>query len=209
MMEVNSQTNVFHKGLDIDSDVSMLGEGKYRYAENIRFVTNNNGTTGVLQNIDYVRKYTIGIPKDETILGTSNTLLYNKELKTTYEVGIVVTKKYINNLPYNTIYVVSGFDSVDLATTPVVRGYLDIEKNVNIVTNYESATVSNIYITDGNSPIKVINIEEQLQIINSAGLKEISDPTRFDITPGSVLIPFHYESTVNGVLPAGAVQYAY
>jgi hypothetical protein len=47
-MELNSQTNVFHRGLDMDSDVSMLPEGKYRYAENIRFVTNDNGTTGVL-----------------------------------------------------------------------------------------------------------------------------------------------------------------
>ena len=209
MIEINSQTNVFHKGLDVDSDVAMLGEGKYRYAENIRFVTNNNGTTGVLQNIDYVRKYTIGIPQDETILGTSNTLLYDKEKKSTYEVGVVVTKKYLNGLPYNTIYVVQGFDSVDLETLPVVKGYLDIEKNVNIVTNYESSNVSNIYITDGSSPIKVINIEEQLSLIRSNGITEISDPTRFDITPGSVLIPFHYECTVNGVLPAGAIQYAY
>lgn len=209
MIEINSQTNVFNRGLDIDSDVSQLGEGKYRYAENIRFVTNNNGTTGVLQNIDYVRKYTIGIPQDETILGTSNTLLYDWEKKSTIEVGIVVTKKYVNRLPYNTIYVVSGFDSVDLETRAVVKGYLDIEKNVNIVTNYESSNVSNIYITDGTSPIKVINIEEQLSLIKSSGIKEISDPTRFDITPGSVLIPFHYESTVNGVLPAGAIQYAY
>ena len=131
--------------------------------------------------------------------------MYDWEKKSTIEVGIVVTKKYVNRLPYNTIYVVSGFDSVDLETRAVVKGYLDIEKNVNIVTNYESSNVSNIYITDGTSPIKVINIEEQLSLIKSSGIKEISDPTRFDITPGSVLIPFHYESTVNGVLPAGAI----
>ena len=104
---------------------------------------------------------------------------------------------------------VQGFDSVDLETLPVVKGYLEIENNVNIVTNYESNNVSNVYITDGNSPIKVINIEEQLRLIRSNGLQEVSDPTRFDITPGSVLIPFHYVNTVNGVLPAGVVQYAY
>ena len=209
MMELNSQTNVFTNGLDMDSDVAVLGEGKYRYAENIRFNTNANGTTGALQNIEHVRKYTIGIPNDEIILGTSNTRLYDIDKKQNYEVGVVVTKKYVNGLVYNTLYVVQGFDSVDLETLPVVKGYLEIENNVNIVTNYESNNVSNVYITDGNSPIKVINIEEQLRLIRSNGLQEVSDPTRFDITPGSVLIPFHYINTVNGVLPAGAVQYAY
>ena len=204
-MELNSQTNVFHKGLDMDSDVSMLPEGKYRYAENIRFVTNDNGTTGVLQNIEHIRKYTIGLPQDEVILGTSNTLLYDKEKKQTYEVGVVVTKKIVNDHVYNTVYVVRGFDSLDLETLPIVKGYLDLEKNVNIVCNYESNNVSNIYITDGLTPIKVINIEEQINI----PLTEVSDPTRFDITPGSVLIPFNFVNRINGVLPAGAVQYAY
>lgn len=208
-MELNSQTNVFHRGLDMDSDVSMLPEGKYRYAENIRFVTNDNGTTGVLQNIEHIRKYTIGLPQDEVILGTSNTLLYDKEKKQTYEVGVVVTKKIVNDHVYNTVYVVRGFDSLDLETLPIVKGYLDLEKNVNIICNYESNNVSNIYITDGLTPIKVINIEEQIQYINVNGLREVSDPTRFDITPGAVLIPFNFESRINGVLPAGAIQYAY
>lgn len=81
MMELNSQTNVFTNGLDMDSDVAVLGEGKYRYAENIRFNTNANGTTGALQNIEHVRKYTIGIPNDEIILGTSNTRLYDIDKK--------------------------------------------------------------------------------------------------------------------------------
>ena len=204
-MELNSQTNVFTKGLDLDTDVTMLGEGKYRYAENVRLLTDADGTTGALQNIEHVRQYTIGIPEDETILGTSNTLLYDSDKKSTYEVGVVVTKKTVNNLPYNTIYVVKGFDTVDLETLPVVKGYLELDRNVNIVCNYESNNVSNIYITDGLSPIKVINIEEQLQ----TDLQEVSDPTRFDITPGAVLIPFHFQGKINGVLPAGAIQYAY
>lgn len=208
-MELNSQTNVFTKGMDTDTDVSMLGEGKYRYAENIRFVTNDNGSTGAIQNIEHIRKYTIGLPQDEVILGTSNSLLYDSDKKSTYEVGIVVTKKYVNNSPYNTLYVVRGFESPDLETIPVVKGYLDLERNLNIVCNYESNNVSNVYLTDGLTPIKVINIEEQLSIINQSGLIEISDPTRFDITPGSVSIPFNFESRINGVLPAGAIQYAY
>ena len=209
MVELNSQTNVFVGGMDMDTDITMLSEGKYRYAENVRIITDADGTTGALQNIEHVRKYTIGIPQDEIILGTSNTILYDRDKKSTYEVGIVVTKKLVDGLIYNTIYIVKGFESIDVETKPVVKGYLEIDRNVNIVCNYESSNVSNVYITDGFTPIKVINLEEQLQLINQQGIKEVSDPTRFDITPGSVLIPFHFESKINGALPAGAVQYAY
>ena len=162
MMELNSQTNVFVGGMDMDTDITMLSEGKYRYAENVRIITDADGTTGALQNIEHVRRYTIGIPQDEIILGTSNTILYDRDKKSTYEVGIVVTKKLVDGLIYNTIYIVKGFESIDVETKPVVKGYLEIDRNVNIVCNYESSNVSNVYITDGFTPIKVINLEEQL-----------------------------------------------
>lgn len=161
-MELNSQTNVFTKGLDLDSDVSMIPEGAYRYAENIRLLTNNEGTTGALQNIEHIRKYTESIPEDETIIGTSNTLLYDDDLKHTYEVGVVITKKTVNDQIYNTVYIIKGFDTADIETVAIVKGYLELDRNLNIVTNYESNNASNIYITDGLTPIKVINIIEQL-----------------------------------------------
>lgn len=208
-MEINSQTNVFHQGLDMDTDISMLPEGKYRYAENIRLLTDSNGTTGVIQNIEHIRKYANGISADEQILGTSVTLIYDHENKSTKEVGIVVTKKYINTKVYNTVYIVEGFDSINITTTPILIGYLELDKNVKIVCNYETANVSNIYITDGNTPIKVINIQDQLSIIEKQGLTEVLDPTRYDITPGAVMIPFKMVGKIDGVLPAGAVQYAY
>jgi hypothetical protein len=47
-MELNSQINTFAKGLDMDTDITMLPEGKYRYAENIRLITDADGTTGML-----------------------------------------------------------------------------------------------------------------------------------------------------------------
>lgn len=208
-MELNSQTNVFTQGLDMDSDISMIREGAYRYAENVRFQTDNNGTTGALQNIEHIRKYTIGIPEDETILGTANSLLFDDNTKSTYEIGIVITKKIKNNTTYNTIYVVRGFESVDVETVPIACGYLEITDNVSMVTNYESNLVSSVYITDGKTPIKVINIVEQFATIDKIGLLDVTDPTRFDITPGCVLLPFSFDARIDGVLPCGSIQYAY
>ena len=202
-MELNSQVNTFSKGMNLDADISLLPEGQYRYAENIRIVSNENGTTGVLQNIEHIRQYTNGIPKDEKILGTAITRIHDDETNGTIECGIVLTKKIDNIGIYNTIYKVTSFTSEILTIEPLLKGRLNIANQVSIVTNYESNNVSNIYICDGDSPIKVINIYD----INPE--EEVNDPTKFDITPGCVLLPFTFVNTINGSLPAGAIQYCY
>jgi len=40
--------------MDLDTDLTMLPNNKYRYAENVRVLTNDSGTTGVLQNTDNI-----------------------------------------------------------------------------------------------------------------------------------------------------------
>lgn len=210
-MELNNQINTFTKGMNLDTDITMLPEGQYRHAENIRLLTDADGTTGMLQNIEYIRQYNGGIPSDEVILGTSNTLLSVKESNTLKEVGVVLTKKIENNKAYNTLYIVEGFESIDTVTTPIVKGYLGLENNVSIVCNYESNNASNVYISDGLTAIKVINIEEQLKIIDDADgvITEVVDSTKFDIIPGATLVPFKFVSKIDGALPAGAIQYCY
>ena len=58
-MEINSQVNTFIGGMNIDSDITMLADNQYRWAENIRLLTDNAGTTGILQNIEDVRQYVL------------------------------------------------------------------------------------------------------------------------------------------------------
>jgi hypothetical protein len=72
-MELLSQVNTFTAGMDMDTDVIYLKDNQYRYAENIRIVTNDNGTHGVLQNIEPVSEYEEGIPENETVLGVATT----------------------------------------------------------------------------------------------------------------------------------------
>jgi hypothetical protein len=47
-MELNANVNTFYKGLDLDSDISILDKSTIRYAENIKLITNKNGTTASL-----------------------------------------------------------------------------------------------------------------------------------------------------------------
>lgn len=207
-MELNSQINTFAKGLDMDTDITMLPEGKYRYAENIRLITDADGTTGMLQNIEYIRQYGGGIPTDEQIIGTTTARTYDADTKGTVECGIVLTKKMVGAKVYNTLYKVTGFKSQQLTSTIVTYGTLGIENNVSIVSNYESDYVCNIYICDGLTPIKVINICDN-KLSENGQVVEVNDPTRFDITPGCVLLPFTFQNTIAGALPAGTIQYCY
>jgi hypothetical protein len=115
--------------------------------------------------------------------------VYDEKINGPVECGIVLTKKMVGAKAYNTLYKVTGFQSQQLTSTIVTCGTLGIENNVSIVSNYESDYVCNIYICDGLTPIKVINICDS-KLSENGQVVEVNDPTRFDITPGCVLLPF-------------------
>lgn len=207
-MELNNQINTFTKGLDMDTDVTMIPEGKYRYAENIRIMTDAEGTTGLLQNIEHIRQYIGGIDSTETILGTAVTSMYDEDSNKPKECGIVLTKSIKDNKIYNKLYKVTGFESTKLVSEVITEGRLGISDNVSIVTNYESDEANNVYICDGNTPIKVINIYDS-GLRDENGVIVVTDSSKFDITPGCVLLPFRFVNTITGSLPAGSIQYCY
>ena len=75
MLHMNSpifQTNTFIKGMNMDADISMLPADQYRYAENIRLLSNDGGTTGVLQGVENIEKLaTTYFGVNEVIIGTA------------------------------------------------------------------------------------------------------------------------------------------
>lgn len=48
----NQQTNTFLKGMDTDTSDMLLGSDQYRYAENVRIITNTDNNTGELRLIE-------------------------------------------------------------------------------------------------------------------------------------------------------------
>lgn len=194
MISNKAQTNNFTKGMNLDSDISFIENNQYRYAENIRIVTNQDGTSGGLQNIEGVLNTNKSIPENEEIIGTS---IVN-------DIGVVFTN---DDEGYTKIYRVI-FNENELQTTCIFKGILNLckeeqYKKLSIVTNYEDDDNIKIYFTDGYSEIKVINLMDD-KYING-----ITNSTEIDIHPGALLKPFKFVSVGEGNLPSGNVQYCY
>lgn len=204
----NAQTNTFLEGMDFDTDVNLLPDSKYRYAENVRIVTNDRGTTGALQTIEGVKKYSAFVSKFETIIGTTVVDKY----------AIIFTKS--TSGVTNKVYRVEGFDTANPTTVCIAQGELglcqDLEKtpNLSVVANYETDTNIKVYFTDGVVSTKILNVVDDKYVhtgnnplLDRSG--NILNVVALDITPGAVLPPLRIESLTNGNLPSGVIQYCY
>ena len=193
MISNTAQTNTFVKGMNMDSDILYLEDSQYRYSENIRVLTNTNGTTGSIQNIEGTLELNITIPENEEIIGTT----------TINNIGVVITK--LDN-GYNNIYRIDK-DNAEFNQVLVLSAKLNLcvntDARLSIVANYEDKDNIKIYFTDGESNIKVVNIMD-MQYSNVD-----VDPSTFDITPGAFLKPFKFAGNGIGNLPSGKVQYCY
>jgi hypothetical protein len=185
------QTNSFTGGMNLDVDVNLIKDNQYRYAENVRIITNDNGTTGALQGIEGVKKYNGKIADNEIIIGVT----------TIDKVAIVFTKVIVNgNYSYNKVYRVEGFDTATPQHTIILQGDLKLceyadETNISVVANYETDTNIKVYFTDGKSATKVLNIVDDKYVGTSAtnplvdSKGWIKNPNAVDITPGATLPP--------------------
>ena len=205
-MEINSQINTFTAGLNLDSDITMLSDKQYRWAQNVRLLTDNAGTTGVLQNIEDIRQYLGGLDISENILGTAVSRWYNQDKEIAEECGVVFTKELYEQNRINNLWIVTDFNSISPTWTLIVSAQLNITDNVSIVTNFESNNVSKVYISDGNTSIKCIDIQKKY---DTSKTSPITDSTYFDLLPSSTIAPFKFIEWTSGNLPAGMVQYCY
>ena len=99
-MEINAQINTFNGGMNLDADVNYIDKSQYKYAENVRIVTNGDGTTGVLQGIEKNKqfKFTIDLSKavneltdSQKIIGTATTKWFNKESNKVEDCAVIIT----------------------------------------------------------------------------------------------------------------------
>lgn len=196
-MELNANINSFYKGLNLDADVSILGNDSIRYAENIRLIANNDGTTSIAQNSDYIQRYNISLPADRQIIGVVEAKCCDctTENCTIKECGIIFTK---NISGYNYVYKVD-FDNQNYEL--IISGDFKWDERLSLVSNFESCDVSKVYIADGIHHIRILNIA------NSYG--DVEDISILDIIPNATLHPLTFMKLTTGQLPAGKVQYAY
>lgn len=208
MISNTAQINTFTGGMNTDTDINLLPNNQYRYGQDVRIVTDDEGTSGVLQSADGAKKYNYSIKNTERIIGTA----------TINDIAVVVTKL---NDEYNKIYRIENFNSPNPTSTVILKGKLGIGKDydsnqISIVLNYETISNIKMYFTDGGSIIKVINIMDDKYVqypdIDNPLLDEegnILNPNSIDIIPNAVLHPFVIRNLVNGNFKAGMVQYCY
>lgn len=200
------QTNIFTGGLNLDSDISFIPKESYRYAENIRIITDDQGTQGVLQDIEGIIEIATDtyIKKDETVIATCTIDKY----------GVIIT---VDSNNITRIYRVDNYDQETINLTVLVKGNLGITKDsrVKIIGNYEGVDNIKIYFVDGINPLRMLNIFEDkynpennnTTYIDNVG--NIREPDVLNATPSALLEPPTFIDFGTGYLQAGKVQYCY
>ena len=207
-MEINSQTNTFEGGMDMDTDVTRTASNTYRYAQNVRLITNEDGTNGILQSIEYIKKYSkIDALSNQNILHVIAARIpdENEELQNT---AILLTQDKTNT-DQNNIYLVTGFTTQQLSCKCVIKiiWHMTSENNVTMIYNYETRNVYKLYVNDPATGLKIINLADYTE---EWGDKDPIDNTSyFNSQPNAELPPLTLEGYISGNLKAGAYQYFY
>lgn len=200
------QTNTFTGGMNLDVDITMIPDNQYRYAENVRVITDTAGTTGVLQNVQDVKTVEDGdfMSSNETVLATTTIDKY----------GVILT---VDDNNICRIYRVENYNNLPLTYEVVVKGNLGYtsDSQVKIIANYESYDNIKIYLSAPNTVIKVLNIVDskytqgivQNPLLDTDG--NIKDASMLDIQVNALLKIPEITSLGTGSLPTGIVQYAY
>ena len=193
-MNAQRQTNTFQKGMNCDLDYSVIDSGQYQWAENIRIIANDNSSTGVMQNIEGVRKL------NPTLTLNGETIVHTNTIR---DWAIVFTKKGSNFNIYR--YDFGASETEPIVTTVASNVELDIpiidgHYAVSSVCKWESDDLVKIYWCDGVHQIRVLNVATTHPNLNVDSL---------NISPKSQLPPLFFKGLGTGGLKAGKYQYCY
>lgn len=200
-MNTLRQTNTFTSGMNMDLDYSVIKSNQYQYAENIRVLTNDNGSTGILQNIEgFFKTNPSTILSNETIIHVS----------TIRDLAVVFTK--INGTNNFNVY---RYDFSKSETEPQVTKIvsnkdLDIKISdggiwaISSVCRWESDDNVKIYWCDGQNQIRILNVDSAHD-----GSNQNVTSDSINIIPKSTLPALNIAGMGSGSLKTGKYQYAY
>ena len=195
-MNTRRQTNTFNGGMNMDLDCSLINSQQYIYAENIRLVTNDSGSTGVIQNIEGVNR----INPTESLNG--ETIIHTDTIRNWAIVFTIINNK--NNI-YR--YDFGSDDEFPIVTKIAGNLSLDIPldngiASISSVCRWESDDNVKIYWCDGKHQIRILNVARTYEE------GEITAET-LDILPNGILPPVELLGYGSGELKAGKYQYCY
>lgn len=188
----NQQTNTFLKGMNTDTSDFLLQNDQYRYAENVRIVTDNENNTGELHLIEGTNKI-LDLPEGETIIATN----YIRDI------AVYITRSDSGWRVYKRI----GNDESQLVFGPCEEKIWDDdkpnEKSITTVMRYESPNNIKLYIADGTGKhsIMVLNISKEY---GDSNFDDVFGYQRTLLPPVDIK-----KSNDGGTIVSGQVQYAY
>lgn len=150
----NQQTNTFIKGMNTDVSDMLMDSSQYRYAENIRLVTNTDSNSGEIRVVDGT-EYTGWSPFPG---GTM------KAMTSIRDVMIVAGFK-------------NGLDNIYVYDTSDNKGWVQAYKGkqgeqfgefLSLVTRYENEKLIKLYIADGENQLMYINLAPYIKFIGAA-----------------------------------------
>lgn len=205
----NTHISSFTGGLNLDIDKSLLKSNQYRYAENVRSITNEGASTGALTNIEgstvidgltFAEGEVIIASATVRDLGVLFTVLASG-LNKIYRVVFKADGTLDLTTVIGSLYV--GTKNV-LATNGVALGLVDGD-NISLVCRYEDDDNIKVYWADGRNFIRSINIAPS----NDAQNASVTLSSSFDIIPSADLKIPVIASIGSGRLNAGIIQYFY
>ena len=182
------QTNIFAKGMNTDVSDALLGNDQYRLANNLRYVTDDEENTGEMHVIE-------GAILAKGISGTV------RGMQSIRQCGVIITEDE------DYTWHVYRFDQPDtLIEVACITGHPLSRNKLSLVTKYEDEKNAKVYIADGESPIRVINIQPDKDALD---IHVETDYNKVTSYPNVILTPPTFECLINGTLKEGVVQYSY
>lgn len=208
MEQQNIQLNTFEGGMDMDTDVAFAAKNTYRYSQNMRLITKTDGTNGIIQNIEYVKKYSeLEELKNQIIINVIAARVPNDDFELV-NTAIILTQDRMDK-SHNHIYLVSNFNSSKLTCKCVLKiiWHMTKDSNITMLFNYETKSVYKLYVNDPSTGMKIINLAEYIEEWGDKPV--IENPSYFNSNPTATLQPLKLNGYTSGNLKAGAYQYFY
>ncbi len=194
--------NVFNKGMNTDTSDAIMPAEQYRYAENLRLITNEGSSSGELQLIEgekllrKIQEYSEGIKTGviEKIKGITSVRNY---------IIIVGSGAHDGNFGDCVWYCTKNGDYISNPICVFGPSAEPFGDNVSLVTRYESENNVKLYIADGIHQLMSINIKHDGD--NKRTIQDITNQVDSILTPLNAT----KTDTLNGTTNAPVVQYTY
>lgn len=214
----NQQINTFTKGMDTDTSDMYIGEGSYRYAENLRVVTDKDGNTGELHLIEgtnivsevhgpgvqllgftSIRNYIIEIVKRGSTWAICRRTVEKDEQTEEYKVG----EREVVAGPFTKPIWPTKEEEVD-GETIVVDDWDGKTKPLSLVTRWEADDNIKLYIANGYTEVLSINIAPGYEQVGRQ-FDDVFQVIKITLPPIQATVTKRTGARIPGVV----LQYAY